>query len=298
MSQRWARPWFRQSLVLVVVELVITCLERGRQHRRALPLRRRRVFNVFWYFTIQSNILVGVTCLLLALNLGRSSTVFAVFRLMGVVAISVPVVVFHVALSHLLDLDGWGRSPSRYGTTWCPRAVAEVVALGPGTPRVVRGHAWRWPSRSSDMVTTAVRARSPTGSRSPFADVAARGYLGLLSCTQGSRSPFLIGWYPPGPQWTERADPARSARPLFMYDPVVINNRCDHWSETLLMWGNDDPHPEGTWPDSQAVCADQFDGIGDDDPAGDRRRQRRPGVRLRTPTSSPPCHPLPSAGGS
>jgi predicted TIM-barrel fold metal-dependent hydrolase len=27
------------------------------------------------------------------------------------------------------------------------------------------------------------------------------------------------------------------------------------------MWGNDYPHPEGTWPESQTVNEDQFDGV-------------------------------------
>ena len=49
-----------------------------------------------------------------------------------------------------------------------------------------------------------------------------------------------------------------------MYDPVAVNNRATTGIETL-MWGNDYPHPEGTWPDSQAVCAEQFDGVPDDE---------------------------------
>ena len=31
------------------------------------------------------------------------------------------------------------------------------------------------------------------------------------------------------------------------------------------MWGNDYPHPEGTWPESQARNAEQFDGVPDDE---------------------------------
>jgi hypothetical protein len=31
------------------------------------------------------------------------------------------------------------------------------------------------------------------------------------------------------------------------------------------MWGNDNPHPEGTWPESQTVNADQFDGVSEAD---------------------------------
>ena len=87
-----------------------------------------RVFNVFWYFTIQSNVIVGLTCLLLALNPRRTSTVFAVFRLIGVVAISVTFVVFHVAPSHLLDLDTWEQIANQLQHTIVP-----IVALAGGS---------------------------------------------------------------------------------------------------------------------------------------------------------------------
>ena len=56
----------------------------------------------------------------------------------------------------------------------------------------------------------------------------------------------------------------RQCAATFMYDPVAINNRATTGVETL-MWGNDYPHPEGTWPESQAVNADQFDGVSEAD---------------------------------
>jgi predicted TIM-barrel fold metal-dependent hydrolase len=56
----------------------------------------------------------------------------------------------------------------------------------------------------------------------------------------------------------------RQAYATFMYDPVAINNRAITGVETL-MWGNDYPHPEGTWPASQEVAARQFDGVSDAD---------------------------------
>jgi len=56
----------------------------------------------------------------------------------------------------------------------------------------------------------------------------------------------------------------RQCAATFMYDPVAINNRATTGVETL-MWGNDYPHPEGTWPDSQARNADQFDGVSQED---------------------------------
>ena len=56
----------------------------------------------------------------------------------------------------------------------------------------------------------------------------------------------------------------RQCAATFMYDPVAINNRNITGVETL-MWGNDYPHPEGTWPTSQDVASDQFAGVSDDD---------------------------------
>jgi predicted TIM-barrel fold metal-dependent hydrolase len=56
----------------------------------------------------------------------------------------------------------------------------------------------------------------------------------------------------------------RQGAATFMYDPVAINNRHITGIETL-MWGNDYPHPEGTWPTSQEVSERQFDGVPDDE---------------------------------
>ncbi|MCE2512709.1 MAG: amidohydrolase [Acidimicrobiia bacterium] len=52
----------------------------------------------------------------------------------------------------------------------------------------------------------------------------------------------------------------RQCAATFMYDPVAVANRHTTGVETL-MWGNDYPHPEGTWPRSQARCAEQFEGV-------------------------------------
>lgn len=56
----------------------------------------------------------------------------------------------------------------------------------------------------------------------------------------------------------------RQCAATFMYDPVAINNRHVTGVETL-MWGNDYPHPEGTWPSSQEAAADQLEDVPDED---------------------------------
>jgi predicted TIM-barrel fold metal-dependent hydrolase len=50
---------------------------------------------------------------------------------------------------------------------------------------------------------------------------------------------------------------ARQAHATFMNDPVAINNRHITGIEAI-MWGNDYPHPEGTWPHSADVLDAQF----------------------------------------
>jgi predicted TIM-barrel fold metal-dependent hydrolase len=56
----------------------------------------------------------------------------------------------------------------------------------------------------------------------------------------------------------------RQCAATFMYDPVAINNRHITGIETI-MWGNDYPHPEGTWPASQEIAAKQFADVTDDE---------------------------------
>jgi len=56
----------------------------------------------------------------------------------------------------------------------------------------------------------------------------------------------------------------RQCAATFMYDPVAIHNRHITGLDTL-MWGNDYPHPEGTWPESQLRNAEQFAGVPDDE---------------------------------
>ena len=56
----------------------------------------------------------------------------------------------------------------------------------------------------------------------------------------------------------------RQAHATFMFDPVAVNNRAVTGISTL-MWGNDYPHPEGTWPESRSACEEQFAGVSDGD---------------------------------
>ena len=89
----------------------------------------------------------------------------------------------------------------------------------------------------------------------------------------------------------ERADPP-AVLATFMYDPVAINNRAITGIETL-MWGNDYPHPEGTWPESQDGQRRPVRRRARRRRRRHRRRQRRPGLRLRPRPASRSSNPSP-----
>jgi hypothetical protein len=132
MDPKWARPWFAATALAVLAGLIIQIgvTSGDTSVFGGTPLGRS--LNVFSFFTIQSNLIVGVTTLLLALDPLRSSTAFRVFRLIGLVAITVTFVVFHVALSHLLDLETWAEAANQLLHTVVPvLAIVGWLAFGP-----------------------------------------------------------------------------------------------------------------------------------------------------------------------
>jgi hypothetical protein len=211
--QRWARPWFAATFVIVVVELVITCVNAADNTDGHFHTAGARVFNVFWYFTIQSNVLVGITCLLLALHLGRTSTVFAVFRLMGVVAITVTFIVFHVALSHLLDLDTWEQVANQLQHTVVPIvAVAGWLLFGPRRLTSARIAGWTVLFPVVYIIATAIRGPLVRDWYPyPFADVAAHGYVRVI--LNGVVIALFFWAVAAGATWVDRRLPDRSDAP-------------------------------------------------------------------------------------
>ncbi len=136
-----------------------------------------RAFNVFVFFTIQSNIVVGVTTLLLALDLCRTSTLFRTFRLIGLVAITITGIVYHVALAHLLDLDSWALAADVILHTVVPvLAVVGWLAFGPRGATSARIAALTLLFPACYMLFTIVRGAFIGWYPYPFADVDALGY--------------------------------------------------------------------------------------------------------------------------
>jgi hypothetical protein len=127
-----ACAWFGLTALAVFAGIVIQVFVSANAKAEFFHSAGGRVFNVFCFFTIQSNLIVGVTSLLLALNPHRSSTVFKAFRLTGLVAITVTGIVFHAVLARLLDLESWGLVANNLVHTVVPvMAVLGWLMFGP-----------------------------------------------------------------------------------------------------------------------------------------------------------------------
>lgn len=98
------------AVVTLVVQLVLVVEGSAVLDETAAPPLGARVFQFFCYFTIQSNLLVALTCGLLAADPRRDGALFRVLRLDAVVGIAVTGVVHLLVLrpiSHLTGLDWW-----------------------------------------------------------------------------------------------------------------------------------------------------------------------------------------------
>lgn len=105
----FARAWFAATALVVAAGLVSQLVATGRLETGYFDTRVGRLVNVFCFFTVQSNIIVMVTCAVLAVRMSRKPTWFWVLRLDGVLCITVTFVVFHVALAGLQDLRGLAK---------------------------------------------------------------------------------------------------------------------------------------------------------------------------------------------
>lgn len=132
MSSRSARVWFGATAACVLAGVVISAITAANNTGGHFDPAAARVANTFAYFTIQSNLLVGLAALLLAVRPDRSSTVFAVLRLSGLIAITITALVFHSVLAQTLDLKGWDAFGNQLVHTVVPvMAVVGWLLFGP-----------------------------------------------------------------------------------------------------------------------------------------------------------------------
>ena len=109
-----ARAWAGRALLLatavvVAAGVIIQVPASADNTEGFFDGRTERALNTFCFFTVQSNIILGVTCLVAALWPSHRSLVFDVARLTGVIAIAITGVVFHLALRDLQDLTGQAK---------------------------------------------------------------------------------------------------------------------------------------------------------------------------------------------
>lgn len=102
------RIWTWLTVTVVLAGIVIQLPLSAQNEEGFFSTAPERLFNVFAYFTIQSNLLLGGTVLVLALWPDRTrSAVYKTLRLNGVLCIAVTGIVYHAVLAGLDDLSGW-----------------------------------------------------------------------------------------------------------------------------------------------------------------------------------------------
>lgn len=102
-----SRGFFALTSLCVLAGLVIQIPLTARSTEGFFDSPAARVANLFAFFTILSNLLVGATCLQLALHPDTDSVAFRVIRLAGVVQIFVTGVVYWIALGDLVEYGRW-----------------------------------------------------------------------------------------------------------------------------------------------------------------------------------------------
>ena len=179
------RVWYAVTALVVAVGIVVQLFVTAGSSDGYFPDNPDRVFNVFAYFTIQSNLLLGGTCLLLALDPERWQTLlFRTLRLNGVVCIAVTGIVYHLVLAGSDDLHGWAEAANFLVHTLSPLAgVLGWLLFGPRGLTDRRIAAWSIVYPLLWLVFTLVRGEFVRFYPYPFVNVDEHGYgRVLLNC--------------------------------------------------------------------------------------------------------------------
>jgi hypothetical protein len=181
MNDTKARAWFGLTALAVLAGIVIQVPVAVHAKEGVFHTAAGRAFNVFCFFTVQSNVIVGVTSLLLAVNPNRSSTVFKTFRFTGVLAITVTGVVYHAVLRQLLDLESWALVADNLIHTVVP--IVAVVGWLMFGPRGLTSRRVMWLSvlfPVAWLIFTMIRGPIVRFYPYPFIDVIHLGYGRVL----------------------------------------------------------------------------------------------------------------------
>jgi hypothetical protein len=173
----WARAWFAATTIAVVAGVVISVLTAAHNSGGHFRNGVERGFNAFAFFTIQSNLVVGATSLLLAIDPLRRGRVFSIARQTGLVAITVTGIVFHVALGRLLDLESWDLLGNHLVHSVVPvMALVGWLLLGPRDRTSASVARWSLVFPVFWLAFTLVRGAVIHWYPYPFVDVSSLGY--------------------------------------------------------------------------------------------------------------------------
>ncbi|TCM51508.1 Pr6Pr family membrane protein [Kribbella sp. VKM Ac-2568] len=179
------RVWFGVTALVVALGIVVQLFVTANGTEGFYPDNPERVLNVFAYFTIQSNLLLGATCLLLAMDPDRPrGVVFRTLRLNGVLCIAVTGIVYHLVLAATDELSGWGAFTNVLVHTVTPLlGVLGWLLFGPRRQTDGRIVAWSIVYPLLWLAFTLIRGEGTGFYPYPFTDVSLHGYgQVLLNC--------------------------------------------------------------------------------------------------------------------
>ena len=180
MKELLGRVWFAITAVVAVVGIIVQLFavdtEGGHFSGAAA------VLNVFAFFTIQSNLLLAITCAFLAVRPNWESTVFWALRLSAVLSIAVVGIVFHIALAPLYEFIGLAALANVLLHTVSPLlGVIGWIVFGPRGRTNARVVAWSVVYPVLWLAFTLIRGPFAGDFYPyPFLEVVAHGYARVL----------------------------------------------------------------------------------------------------------------------
>lgn len=181
MSDRWARAWFGSTALVGFVALAVQVVMAASYPDPHFGSAAGRMVNELFFFTIESNLLVAVATLLLAVRRDRASALFGVLWRAAIVGIVITAVVYHAVLARLAHLTGWWVVTNQLLHTVVPvMAVAGWLLAGPRRLASRRTALLSLAYPALFLVVTLIRGRLVDWYPYPFLDVDTLGYARVL----------------------------------------------------------------------------------------------------------------------
>ncbi|BEP15689.1 Pr6Pr family membrane protein [Acidothermaceae bacterium B102] len=204
----WGRRWAGLTALAVAIGLGVQCYDTLTSQPGHWQNVGTKLFNILFFFTVESNILVVITTALLAWRWERTSTAFASARMMALTGITLTGIVYHAVLGGLVELSGAGLLADILLHTVSPvMVVLGWLVFGPRrltTPTAVRVSI-AFPLLY--LVVTLVRGPIVHWYPYPFLDVATKGYAQVAVGSLAVAVVFFAVAF--GTSWLDRKLPVR-----------------------------------------------------------------------------------------